>query len=94
MLQTDKYVRKPFYINAIQVTPELMRDIAEWCSGAVETTPKGDDYIRVRVHRPLYERQTKAFVGDWVLYSNNGYKVYTDKAFNATFEKAQSELSV
>lgn len=91
MLQPTKYVRKPFTVDALQVTEENISEVAEWCQGTLEEASNKDKYIRVRVHRPLHDRQTKAFVGDWVLYTASGYKVYTPKAFEATFELLQSE---
>jgi hypothetical protein len=90
-MQTEKYVRKPFYIDAVQVTEENIAEVATWCDGELLTSSGGegakDAYVKVRVHRPLNERQTKAFVGDWVLFAGTGYKVYTKKAFEASFEK-------
>ncbi len=87
-----KFARKPFYVDAIRVTADNMEDVAEWCMGDVVTTVKAEGsveekYIRVRVHRPLTERQTKAFEGDWVLYAGTGFKVYTPRAFEKSFEK-------
>jgi len=96
-LKPVKYVRKPFYIDAIQVTTENLNEVAKWCQGEVRWAcrdPKGtaekDAYVKVRVHRPLNERQTQAFVGDWVLYAGTGYKVYTLKAFTNSFEVVDS----
>ncbi len=86
MIKTDKYARKPFLIDAVKVTSENIEEVAEWAMGEVRLTDKGDPYIHVRVHRPLTARQTKAFVGDWVLYANKGFKVYTEKAFHNTFD--------
>lgn len=85
MIKTEKYARKPFIIDAVQVTEENLEKVAEWCMGEV-VQADGRRYVKVRVHRPLNERQTKAFVGDWVLYAGTGYKVYTDKAFLGSFE--------
>lgn len=92
MIETKKYARKPFVVDAVQVTAENLREVAAWCHGDVRTTkkPEGaveEKYIKVRVHHPLTERQTKAFVGDWVLYAGTGYKVYTAKAFESSFEE-------
>ena len=93
MIETAKFQRKPFEIEAVQVTEENLEDVAKWCDGVVET--HGDSqHIKVRVHRPLNERQTKAFVGDWVLYAGTGYKVYTDKAFKKSFEPAKKPIVV
>lgn len=91
MIETAKYARKPFQVDAVQVTAENINEVAEWCQGEVLTSqPQERDtaepYIKVRVHRALNERQTKAFVGDWVLYAGLGYKVYTDKAFGKSFK--------
>lgn len=92
MLKTDRYVRKPFYIDAIQITAENIEQVAEWCQGEIRADDHEDfQYVKVRVHRPLNERQTKAFVGDWILYAGTGYKVYTPKAFQASFEPAPTK---
>jgi hypothetical protein len=95
MLQSTKYARKPFFVDAIQVTEDNISEVAEWCQGEVRTseTPGEDDseeerYIKVRVHRPLTDRQTKAYIGDWVLYAVTGFKVYPTKAFHQSFEPA------
>lgn len=85
-VKTEKYVRKPFFVDAAQVTPENIAAVAEWAAGEVICDADGD-HVKVRVHRPLNERQTKAFVGDWILYAGTGFKVYTNKAFAGCFER-------
>lgn len=94
-MKTEKFTRKPFPIDAVQVTAENMDEVAAWCQGEVLATDSAiaeglnkepERFIKVRVHHPMTERQTKAFVGDWVLYASKGYKVYTDKAFARSFE--------
>lgn len=87
MLETTKYVRKPFYIDAVQVTERNIKDVAVWADGDVRTDSDNAQYVKVRVHRPLNDRQTKAYLGDWVLYAGTGFKVYTPKAFAASFEQ-------
>jgi hypothetical protein len=101
---TQKYVRKPLYVDAVQVTEENFGDIARWCFGEVGNIDESPvdrskdyeptkQYIHVRVHNPKNPRQTKAFVGDWILYTERGYKVYTTKAFQANFTKVEDEGS-
>lgn len=87
-VETTSYVRKPFEVSAVQVTEENMEDVKDWCQGVVEYEGESVTrrFIRVRVARVLSERQTKAYVGDWVLYAATGFKVYTQKAFHKTFE--------
>lgn len=94
-IQTTKYVRKPLFVDVIQVTEENFAEVAQWCQGEIHDDPSGR-YIFVRVHSQRNPRQNKAYVGDWILYTERGYKVYTTKAFFASFElvePVQSESS-
>lgn len=84
-----KYVRKPLYVDVVQVTEENFEDVAKWCMGdIVNDTPK---HIKVRVHNPKSPRQQQARVGDWILYTDRGYKIYTDKAFRDNFEAVPAD---
>lgn len=89
-VETQRYIRKPLYVQAVRVTPENFDELVKWCQGEVETkvnsTRKNKKYIKVRVHHPKNPRQTQAFVGDWILYTDRGYKVYTNDAFNLAFD--------
>lgn len=92
-METKKFVRKPFYVDGVQVTEENLEQVAEWCKGRVKTSPNPKDknrYIKVNVNNPINNRQTTAFVGDYVLYSlTGGFKVYTEQAFNRSFDTAE-----
>lgn len=83
-LETQKYYRKPFDVEAVQVTEDNFDEVVAWTSGQVHTKEDGTRYIRVRVHQPMNPEQTHAYVGDWVLYSR-GFKVYKDRAFRNNF---------
>lgn len=84
-MHTNKYSRRIFEIDAVQVTPENMEEVATWCEGAVRHNVAGDAYVKVKVHRPMNEKHTRAYPGDWVSLSKSGYKVYTDRAFQNSF---------
>lgn len=90
-MQTTKFTRKPFEVDAVQVTADNIEEVAKWCQGEV-ITEDDQPCIKVRVLRALNDRQTKAFVGDWVLYAGTGYKVYIDKAFKKSFVERSEEL--
>lgn len=85
-METRRFTRKPFDVDAVQVTAENMDEVARWCQGNVVDNGRDDKHIKVRVIRVLSERQTQAFVTDWVLYAGTGYKVYTNRAFKNSFE--------
>ena len=88
-MKTGKYVRIPFEIEAVRVTNENIDEVAAWCKGEIQTEGDplvGTRYIKVKVFKPMGERQTQAFVGDWVLFFNGGYKVYMNNSFVRSFE--------
>jgi hypothetical protein len=99
-MQTNTYYRKPFPVQAVQVTPENLFEVASWCKGDVLVTqPRSagpgntgqKSYVKVPVVAPRNPKQTMAFPGDWVLAAgNSSFKVYTNKAFNDTFDSAAS----
>lgn len=95
-VDTKVYVRRPFNVEAVQVTAENMEDVAQWCSGDIRTAKKeanGPDekYVKVTVYRSLNDRQTKAFAGDWVLFAGTIFKVYTAKAFEKSFVEVKRD---
>jgi len=89
-IKAEKYTRRPFDVEAIEVSEEKMQDIANWCMGDIQKTELGVPYIHVRVHHPMNGRQTMAFVGDMIVYSNKGYKVYTARSFEQSFMKVEN----
>lgn len=94
-LEIERWTHKPLYVQAVLVTAENMDDVAEWCDGTICTVEDDGkdpvDYIRVATIRPIRQRQTQAFEGDWVLKTAVGLKVYTDKAFKKSFDPAPDE---
>jgi hypothetical protein len=99
-VNTDKFARKPFIVEGVKVTADNMHEVAEWCKGEIiQTDPRVAEafkkppveFIQVDVQHSLNERQTKAFPGDWVLFANRGFKVYTAKAFERNFEPVFKE---
>jgi hypothetical protein len=93
-LDVRVYLRKPFTVDAVRVTAKNMYDVATWCDGNIIQTTDGPK-IKVNVKRPLSPKQTIANVGDWVLSSDSGFKVYTAPSFENTFDPVESvEISI
>ena len=93
-LNIEHFERLPFIIQAIQVTPDNIYQVAKWCRGRVKSEGKRGikKYIKVEVKRALNDRQTMAYIGDWVLKAGSGYKVYTPKAFETSFRKVTEHM--
>lgn len=98
MLDPKKFVRKPFVVEGLEVTPENIEQVADWCGGEVKVSEgrkpgQGQQkYIKVAVKRPMTDRQTRAYYGDWVLSAGTGFKVYTQKAFSGSFEEQTDRM--
>jgi hypothetical protein len=88
-INTETYIRKPLYVEAVRITEENFDDIANWVPGRVQKQGS-KRYIKVMVANPKSDRQTKAYVGDWILWTEKGgHKVYTPKAFELAFDKVE-----
>ncbi len=77
------FVRKPFRVEAVQITDENIYDIAEYV-GTVQT--RGDDgsqYILVDKRRiPNVE---KVYPGFWVTRMDQNYRCYSERVFAHQF---------
>lgn len=91
-MKIQKFRRKPFTVEGVRVTKKNMEEVAKWCNGEVKKNPKGVKHIFVNVHRPMNEKQTMAFVGDWILFQNRGFKIYTQNAFSRNFELVEKGI--
>lgn len=90
-MKIHKFVRRPFYVDAVRVNEHNIEDAAEWCGGAIVRDDNGKFvHIKVDTFRPSNERQTRARLGHWILKTPDGFKVYTTKAFDFTFEKVRT----
>jgi hypothetical protein len=92
IMETATYTSKPYPVEAVRVTDENLQSISIWAGGRIDTL-NGKSYIHVNVENPLRPRQTQAFVGDWVLKTRNGFKVYLDKAFHNSFDPQVDPLA-
>lgn len=91
-LDIRTFRRKPLFVEAVTVTAENMEEVAAWCGGRIrvddsDEPTKGQNYIKVKVKRPLNDRQTRAYIDDKVLKAGASFKVYTPKAFEVSFEE-------
>lgn len=88
-MEIQLYSRKPLVVEAIRVSADNLEAISAWCGGTVvrveNETKKDRTYISVDVINPVKKALTRAHVGDWVLKSNKGFKIYTNNAFRNSF---------
>lgn len=93
-MQTITYVRKPLTVEAVQVTQSNFYEVAAWVEGDVVTDGGGKKFIEVKVLHPARRGHSQAYVGDWLLKSEAGYKIYADTAFKKGFDRADGQLEL
>lgn len=92
-IEMQQYIKKPLYVDAVRISADNFEEIAAWCDGEILWEPEdhpqkpGQKYIKVDAHHPKNARQTKAFTGDWILSTDRGYKIYTNKSFHESFDR-------
>lgn len=88
MIELKTYIRKPFPVQGVLVTNENMEELATWCKGEIKTEKhRGVEkkFIDVPVKNKILDKQSKAYVGYWLLFGGKGFKVYTNRAFQTCF---------
>lgn len=84
-LKFDPFVRKPFVVEAIEVTEENLKEIAKLI-GRVQKEPNGVRYIQV--NKQKIPNITKVYAGYWVTRmngNNNNLRAYSAKVFGKEF---------
>jgi hypothetical protein len=82
------YIRRNYGCEAILVTRGNMGAVAHWCGGTVEVTKdRGvtELYIAVPICNKSKGRPKRAYLGQWVIYDADGFKVYEDQNFHQLF---------
>lgn len=94
-IKATRFMRRPFFVAGYKVTEQNMAAVAKWCQGSV-VNETDRPFVRVPVTRETHERQTKAFVGMWVLVSvqrgKKGYKAYTEEWLELNFIEVIDEM--
>ena len=78
------YKRKPFEIEAIEITAENMDELAQYI-GTVQTNGK-DGSKFIEVDRKLIPNLWRVYVGFYLTRVGKNYRCYSKKAFRDQFE--------
>jgi hypothetical protein len=96
MLQTEKYNRRPFSVEAAQVSFENYRDVAEWCKGTVvmqKTKMLGVETevpaVRVEGQGDNRGKSFVASLGCYIVELKGSFRVYKPAQFEASFVKVE-----
>lgn len=91
-MKTETFIRRPFEVHAVQVSPQNCAAVAEWCRGKVGTgTYKiagfdtTMDTVLVPGNGPNKGKHIQAKIGAWVVEYNGNFRVYRSQEFEETF---------
>lgn len=88
-METTTFVRKPFVVEAVEVTTENIAEIAELV-GVLRETDNGTPYIHV--DRRLVPNIYRVFPGYWMTQMGDHIRCYSKKIFRAQFIESNPEL--
>ena len=85
-METKAARRRTFDVEYVIVSEENIEEVADWSKGTIGGEGV-DGYIRLQDKNAINQRQTKAFVGDYVVKYGKSFKSFTDSAFEKAFEE-------
>lgn len=84
-----KFVRKPFVVEAVEITAENIEDVAKEV-GTVRKMQDGTPYISV--DRRLSLNVEKVYIGFWLTKIGSNIRCYSKKIFNNQFVQMCPEI--
>lgn len=88
-MEFNKFVRKPFIVEAVEVTQENIAEIAKLI-GQIRALDDGTPYIVV--DRRLVPNSHKVYVGYWVTRMDDNIRCYSKKSFTNHFTPETAEI--
>lgn len=98
-METQKFIRRPFDVNAVQVTPSNAADVAEWCGGTVSQSSyklAGFDGVQldsvmVPGNGPNAGKKVEARIGSWVVELDGKFRVLRKRQFQEMFTQPAND---
>jgi hypothetical protein len=90
-MQFNTYTRKPFIVEAVEITEENILEIAEFV-GTVRKKEDGTSYIQV--DRRLIPNVYRVYPGFFMTRMGDNVRCYSPKIFNDQFDMIDSSIEV
>jgi hypothetical protein len=81
IMEFNKYVRRPFSVEAIQITKENIEEVAK----LVGTYHVKDGVGYISLDRRIVPLVKRAYLGWWITFLDDTYRCYTSKLFKSQF---------
>lgn len=93
-LELNTYVRKPFEVEAVQITVGNVYGVAKWCNGTVELTGYkvlGSKTmlpcIKLEGNGPQKGKMVTALLNHWIVRQDENFRVYRQHSFKEAFDQ-------
>lgn len=99
-LDIQKYSRKTFDVDAVQIMEENLADIALWCEGKLDVSDAADPVVIIETKDKTNKKPDRILqggVGDWILKipttgkNKFAWAIYKAYAFQRAFDKSLAE---
>src|SRR4051812_4242127 len=84
------FVRKPFVVEAVEITEENIAEIAQLV-GTLKT--KGDGQVFIQVDRRLVPNIYRVYPGFWMTKMDDNIRCYSERIFKEQFTELTTEMS-
>lgn len=88
-MEFNTFVRKPFTVEAVEVTKENIAQVAEFV-GTLREKEDGTPYIQV--DRRLVPNIYRVFPGFWMTKMGDNVRCYSKRIFNEQFAQTNPEI--
>lgn len=88
-MELSNYVRKPFIVEAVEVTPENIGEIAELV-GTLREKDNGTPYIQV--DRRLVPNIYRVYLGFWMTRMGDNIRCYSKRIFREQFTPSTPDI--
>lgn len=93
-MNTEKWTKNSFDVEAVQVTAENIDEVAIWCGGRVFRSLSNPDnrYIHLHVIDGSRMMEAKIFPDFWIVSFEDEFRKYSDAEFKANFRQPIPKL--
>lgn len=89
IMEFNQFVRKPFVVEAVEVTEENIEEVAEYV-GTLRKKDDGTPYIQV--DRRLIPNVFRVFPGFWMTRMGDNIRCYSKRVFNDQFTEITPDI--
>lgn len=98
-METKRFTRNPVEVEAVQVTPTNVAEVAEWCKGTLTEANyrlMGGSHklpaIQLTKQGPGKDKTRVVMIGSWITKHKNVFKSWTREAFEAVYTEIKPAL--